>query len=143
MISKEELVDKIESTKLERTQDLGDSYEKRIYLDDDNVLIVGYSQEEKFEEDDPEEESVKNYYWYWELRNSQTWDLLFENHDKSYNFCESEVGGWTDNDRVEDVVGDIAEEDVCRWSEQDWIEDISEIIADEVINWIITLGKDI
>ncbi len=49
MISKEELVDKIESTKLERTQDLGDSYEKRIYLDDDNVLIVGYNQEEKFE----------------------------------------------------------------------------------------------
>ena len=56
MISKEELVDKIESTKLERKQDLGDSYEKRIYLDDDNVLIVGYSQEEKFEEDNPEEE---------------------------------------------------------------------------------------
>lgn len=142
MISKEELVDKIESTKLERKQDLGDSYEKRIYLDDDDVLIVGYSQEEKFEEDDPEEESVKNYYWYWELRNSQTWDLIFENQDKSYNFCESEVGGWSDNDRVEDVVGDIAEEDVCKWSEQDWIEDISEIIADEVISWIKTLGKD-
>ena len=143
MISKEELVDKIENTKLERTRDLGDSYEKRIYLDDDNVLIVGYSQEEKFEEDDPEEENVKNYYWYWELRNSQTWDILIENQDKSYNFCESEVGGWSDNDRVEDVVGDIAEEDVCRWSEQDWIEDISEDIADEVLDWIKTLGKDV
>ena len=143
MISKEELVDKIENTKLERTQDLGDSYEKRIYLDDDNVLIVGYSQEEKFEEDDPEEENVKNYYWYWELRNSQRWDILFENQDKYYNFCESEVGGWSDNDRVEDVVGDIAEEDVCRWSEQDWIEDISEDIADEVLDWIKTLGKDV
>ncbi len=143
MISKEELVDKIENTKLERTRDLGDSYEKRIYLDDDNVLIVGYSQEEKFEEDDPEEENVKNYYWYWELRNSQTWDILIENQDKSYNFCESEVGGWSDNDRVQDVVGDIAEEDVCRWSEQDWIEDISEDIADEVLDWIKTLGKDV
>jgi hypothetical protein len=77
MISKEELVDKIENTKLERKQDLGDSYEKRIYLDDDNVLIVGYSLEEKFEADDPEEENVKNYYWYWELRNSQTWNILF------------------------------------------------------------------
>jgi len=143
MISKEELVDKIENTKLERKQDLGDSYEKRIYLDDDNVLIVGYSLEEKFEADDPEEENVKNYYWYWELRNSQTWDILIENQDKSYNFCESEVGGWSDNDRVEDVVGDIAEEDVCKWSEQDGIEDISEDIADEVLDWIKTLGKDV
>jgi len=143
MINKEELVDKIENTKLERTQDLGDSYEKRIYLDDDTVLIVGYDLEEKFEADDPEEENVKNYYWYWELRNSQTWDILFENQDKSYNFCESEVGGWSDNDRVEDVVGDIAEEDVCKWSEQDWIEDISEDIADEVLDWIKSLGKDV
>ena len=143
MISKEELVDKIENTKLERMPDLGDSYEKRIYLDDDNVLIVGYNQEEKFDVDDPDEEKVRNYYWYWELRNSFTWDVLFENQDKNYNFCESEVGGWSDNDRVEDVVGDLAEEDVCRWSEQDWIEDISEDIADEVIDWIKTLEKEV
>ena len=138
MISKEELVDKIENTKLERIQNIMDSYEKRIYLDDDKVLIVGYSQEEKFEEIDPEEETVRNYYWFWELRDSQNWDLLFENQDRSYSFCESEVGGWSDNDRVEDVVGDIAEEDVCKWSEQDWIEDISEYIADEVLVWLKT-----
>jgi hypothetical protein len=138
MISKEELVDKIENTKLERIQNIIDSYEKRIYLDDDKVLIVGYSQEEKFEEIDPEEETVRNYYWFWELRDSQNWDLLFENQDRSYSFCESEVGGWSDNDRVEDVVGDIAEEDVCKWSEQDWIEDISEYIADEVLVWLKT-----
>jgi len=143
MISKEELVDKIENTKLERIQNIIDSYEKRIYLDDDKVLIVGYSQEEKFEEIDPEEETIRNYYWFWELRDSQNWDLVFENQDKSYNFCESEVGGWSDNDRVEDVVGDIAEEDVCKWSEQDGIEDISEDIADEVLDWIKTLGKDV
>jgi hypothetical protein len=143
MISKEELVDKIENTKLERMPDLGDSYEKRIYLDDDNVLIVGYNQEEKFDVDDPDEENVRNYYWYWELRNSLTWDVLFENQDKTYSFCESEVGGWSDNDRVEDVVGDIAEEDVCKWSEQDWLEDISEDIADEALNWIKTLGKEV
>jgi len=139
MISKEELVDKIENTKLERIQNITDSYEKRIYLDDDKVLIVGYSQEEKFEEIDPEEETIRNYYWFWELRDSQNWDLLFENQDRSYSFCESEVGGWSDNDRVEDVVGDIAEEDVCKWSEQDWIEDISEYIADEVFVWLKTL----
>jgi hypothetical protein len=126
MICKEELVDKIENTKLERIQNIIDSYEKRIYLDDDKVLIVGYSQEEKFEEIDPEEETVRNYYWFWELQ------------DRSYSFCESEVGGWSDNDRVEDVVGDIAEEDVCKWSEQDWIEDISEYIADEVLVWLKT-----
>jgi hypothetical protein len=143
MISKEELVDKIENTKLERMADLDDSYEKKIYLDDDNVLIVGYNLEEKFDEDKPDEESVKNYYWYWELRNSQSWDLLFENNDKTYNFCESDVGGWSDTDRVEDVVGDIAEEDVCKWSEQDWIEDISEDIADEVIDWLKTFGKNV
>jgi len=139
MISKEELVDKIENTKLERTQNVMDSYQKSIYLDDDKVLIVGYTLEEKFGEMNPEEETIRNYYWFWELRDSQSWDLLFENQDKSYNFCESDVGGWSDNDRVEDVVGDIAEEDVCKWSEQDWIEDISENIADEVLVWLKTL----
>jgi hypothetical protein len=139
MISKEELVDKIESTKLERTQELGDSYEKKIYLDDDIVLIVGYDKEEEFEKPDAEQETVKNFYWYWELRNSQTWDLLFENKDKSYTFCESGVDTWTDDDRIDDIVGDIAEEDVCKWSEQDWIEDISEYIADEVNNWLNSL----
>ena len=139
MISKEELVDKIENTKLERTQNVMDSYQKSIYLDDDKVLIVGYTLEEKFGEMNPEEETIRNYYWFWELRDSQSWDLLFENQDKSYNFCESDVGGWSDNDRVEDVIGDIAEEDVCKWSEQDWIEDISENIADEVLVWLKTL----
>ena len=139
MIGKEELVDKIESTNLERTPDLGDHYEKKIYLDDDLVLIVGYNQEEEFEKLDLQEEAVKNYYWFWEIRNSQTWYLLFENQDKSYSFCESGVDTWTDNDRIEDVVGDIAEEDVCKWSEQDWIEDISEYIADEVLGWLKTL----
>ena len=139
MISKEEIVDKIENTKLERIQSIMDSYEKKIYLDDDKVLIVGYTLEEKFGERNPEEETIRNYYWFWELRDSQSWDLLFENQDKSYNFCESDVGGWSDNDRVEDVIGDIAGEDVCKWSEQDWIEDISENIADEVLVWLKTL----
>ncbi len=141
MIDKTELVDKIESTKLERLPDLNDAYGKKIYLDDDNVLIVGYSLEENFNSSDKEEETVKNYYWYWELRDSETWELLYDNQDKSYNFCESEVGGWSDNDRIEDVVGDIDEEDVCKWSEQDWIEDISELIADEVIGWLKIIEK--
>ena len=141
MIGKDELVEKIENTKLERIPDLEDSYEKRIYLDEGNVLIVGYNQEEKSEIANPEEETVRSFYWFWELRNSQTWDIIFENKDKSFNFCESDVGGWGDDDRVEDVVGDIAEEDVCRWSEQDWIEDISEDIAVEVIGWLKSIEK--
>lgn len=136
MIEKDELIDKIETTKLERKQNLSDSYEKNIYLDDDLILIVGYNQEESFEKVDQEEETVRNFVWYWEIRNSQTWEVIFENHDNNYSFCESTVGEWGDNDRVEDVVGDVAEEDVCKWSEQDLIEDISENIADEVLAWL-------
>lgn len=136
MIEKDELIDKIETTKLEKKPDLNDSYEKNIYLDDDLILIVGYDKEESFENIDPEEENVRNFYWYWEIRNSQNWEVLFENHDKNYSFCESTVGEWDDNDRIEDIVGDVAEEDVCKWSEQDWIEDISEVIAIEVLTQI-------
>jgi hypothetical protein len=141
MIGKEELVDKIETTKLERVQDIRDSYEKHIYLDDDNVLIVGYNQEEEFDKRDPDEETVKNYYWYWEIRNSESWDVIFENHDMAFSFCESEVGTWSDEDRVEDVVGDISEGDICKWSDQDWIEDISGEISDEVLVWLKKLEK--
>ena len=57
MIEKDELIDKIETTKLERKQNLSDSYEKNIYLDDDLILIVGYNQEESFEKVDQEEET--------------------------------------------------------------------------------------
>lgn len=140
MIDKEELIDKIENSKLERKQDVGERYENKIYLDDDNVLIVGYKQEEEYEDLNSGEERVRNYYWFWELRDSQ-YELLYENQDKKFNFCESEIGDWSDNDRIEDVVGDIAEEDICKWSEQDWIEDISEDIADEVLIWLENLEK--
>ena len=140
MIDKEELIDKIENTKLERKQDVGERYESKIYLDDDNVLIVGYKQEEEYQDLNSGEERVRNYYWFWELRDSQ-YELLYENNDKTYSFCESEIGDWSDNDRIEDVVGDIAEEDICKWSEQDWIEDISEDIVDEVFLWLENLEK--
>lgn len=140
MIGKEELIEKIENTNLERKQDINECYESKIYLDDDNVLIVGYNLEENFEDMDQSEESIRNYYWYWELRDSQ-YELLFENREKNYSFCESDVGGWSDNDRMEDVVGDIGEEDICKWSEQDWIEDISEDIADETLIWLTNIEK--
>jgi hypothetical protein len=142
MIEKKELVDMIEKTELERIQGDKDVWEKHIYLDDNNVLIIGYEEEEITDKQDPEEETVKNYYWYWELRDSQTWDILFENHDNVFSFCESEMGVYSDQDRMEDVVGDIDEGEVCAWSEKDLIEDISEDIADKVLEWLLTLKKD-
>lgn len=140
-MDKEKLIDQIEETELEKVQQKQDSWEKHIYLKDDNILIVGYEEEESFNEQTPGEEIVKNYYWFWELRDSANWNLIFDNHDKEFSFCESTVGEYTDQDRVEDLVGDIEEQDVCTWSEQDWIEDISEEIADEVIEWFETLKK--
>jgi hypothetical protein len=136
MIDKEELVDKIEKTELEKLLGTEDVWEKNIYLDNNKALIVGYRLEETFEEPKPGKEVIKTYYWYWELRNSQTWEILYENHDQDFNFCESDLDSWGDEDRVEDIVGDITEEDVCKWSEQDWIEDISNNIAEEVIMWL-------
>ena len=141
MIDKKELIDKIEKTELEKMQGDKDVWEKYIYLDNNNVLIVGYEEEEVSDKPDSEEETVKIYYWYWELRDSQTWDILFENHDKVFSFCESEMGTYSDQDRMEDVVGDIDEAEVCSWSEKDWIEDISEDIANKVLEWLATSNQ--
>jgi hypothetical protein len=142
MIEKEELVDLIEKAELERMQGEKDVWEKHIYLEDNSVLIVGYEEEEVNVKPDPEEETIKNYYWYWELRDSQTWDVLFENHNKVFSFCESEMGTYSDQERVEDVVGDIDEGNVCAWSEKDLIEDISEDIADKVLEWLSIIKKE-
>lgn len=141
MMGKDKLVERIEETELEKTQIEKDVWEKHIYLDENKVLIIGYEEEESFDEQKPGEETVRNYYWYWELRETESWDVLFDNHDKEFNFCESVLGEYTDQDRVEDMVGDIEEEDVCTWSEQDWIEDISEDIAEEAIEWLENLKK--
>lgn len=141
MIGKKELVDMIENSEIERVPGDKDVWEKHIYLDDVNVLIVGYEEEEKTDKQDPEEETIKTYYWYWELRDSKTWDVLFDNHDNVFSFCESEMGSYSDQDRVEDVIGDIDEAEICSWSEKDWIEDISEDIADKVLEWLSSIPK--
>lgn len=141
MIDKKELVDLIESSELERMPGDKDVWEKHIYLDDVNVLIVGYEEEEKTDKQDPEEETIKTYYWYWELRDSKTWDVIFDNHDNVFSFCESEMGSYSDQDRVEDVIGDIDEAEICSWSEKDWIEDISEDIADKVLEWLSSIQR--
>lgn len=143
LIDKKELVDMIENTELERMREDKDVWEKHIYLDDNIVLIVGYEEEEQTDKQDPEEETVKNYYWYWELRDTQKWDVLFENHDKVFSFCESEMGTYSDQERVEDIVGDIDEAEVCGWSEKDLIKDISEDIADKVLEWLATIKREV
>lgn len=141
MIGKEELVELIENSELDRMQGENDAWEKHIYLDDKNVLIVGYEEEEASSKQDAEGETVKNYYWYWELRDSQTWDVIFENHNKVFSFCESEMGTYSDQERIEDIVGDIDEAEVCGWSEKDLIKDISEDIADNVLEWLTTIKR--
>jgi hypothetical protein len=141
MIGKKELVDLIESSELERVQGDKDIWEKHIYLDDNKVLIVGYEEEEKTDVQDPEEETTKTYFWYWELRDSQNWNVIFENHNKIFSFCESEMGTYSDQDRMEDVVGDIDEAEVCSWSEKDLIEDISEDIAVKVLEWLSSIQR--
>lgn len=140
MVDKKELVDKIEKTELEKIQGSMDVWEKHIYLNS-KVLIVGYKEEETSDKPDSEEETVKTYYWYWELRDSQSWDLLFDNQNKDFSFCESQIGTYSDQDRMEDVVGDIDEKEICKWSEKDWIEDISENIAGEVLEWLKILKR--
>ncbi len=136
MIKKAELVEQIEKTDLEIANSSKDTWEKNIYLDDEKVLIVGYEKEENFEKEDPEEETVNTYIWYWELRNSENWELLFENRNQKFSFCESEHGTFSDDDKIEDVVGDIDEGEICTWSEQDHIEDISDEIADVTMEWL-------
>jgi hypothetical protein len=136
MIEKADLVEQIEKADLEITNSAKDTWEKKIYLDDEKVLIVGYEKEENFEKEDPEAETVTNFIWYWELRNSQSWELLFEDRNQKFSFCESEHGSLSDDDQIEDVVGDIDESNICTWSEQDYIEDISEEIADITLGWL-------
>jgi hypothetical protein len=143
LIKKKELIEKIEITDLERIQGDKNVFGKYIYLDNDLVLIVGYEEEEISEVQNPEDETVKNYYWFWELRDSDRWDILFENHDKIFSFCESEMGTYSDQDSIGDVVGDINESEVCKWEDQDWIEDISDDIASKVMEWLTTLRKKI
>jgi hypothetical protein len=143
LINKKELVEKIEKTDLERIQGDKNVFGKYIYLDNNLVLIVGYEEEEISNVQNPEDETIKNYYWFWELRDSDTWDTLFENHDKVFSFCESEMGTYSDQDSIEDVVGDINESNVCKWEDQDWIEDISDDIASKVMEWLTKLKKRI
>lgn len=61
---------------------------------------------------------------------------LFDNHDMFLVFVKSEMGSYGDQDRVDDLVGDIDEREICGWSEKELIEDISEDIAEKVLEWL-------
>ena len=52
------------------------------------------------------------------------------------------MGSYSDQERMEDVVGNIDEAEVCSWSKKDLIEDISEDITDKVLEWLLRLKKD-
>jgi hypothetical protein len=136
MIDQEELADRIIETPLEKQSGSGDVWEKHIELDNEKVLIVGYKEEENFCEDSTEEECVITYSWYWELRNSDTWDLIRENHDTDLSFCnETEKEPWGDESTFEEV-GDISGNNICAFSDQNRIEDILEGIISEVAEWL-------
>ncbi|MDD1763313.1 MAG: hypothetical protein LUQ70_01190 [Methanobacteriaceae archaeon] len=83
MITKDELAERIMETELEKIPEKEEVYEKHIFLDDGKVLIVGYDRKESFCEDDPQEECGVTYFWYWELRDSENWDIIGENKDKN------------------------------------------------------------
>lgn len=139
MVGKEEIIDMIITTPIERIEDSEDVWEAHVEIEDGKMLVVGYKAEESFcEEEDTDKECLLTYSWYWELRNSETWDLQQENHDSDLSFCmPSQKDPWSDESTF-DEVGDISKSKICTWSDQNNIEDVAEDIADEVMEW---LGK--
>lgn len=136
MIKKDELMDMIVTTPIERVEGPEDVWEAHIELDDDKTLVVGYKGEESFCEEETEDECVITYSWYWELRDLEIWNLLQENHDSDLTFCTpSQKELWGDESTFEEI-GDLSKSKICTWSDQNHIEDIAEDIADEVMDWL-------
>ena len=136
MMTKDELAERIIETELERIPEKQEVYEMHIFLDDDKVLIVGYDKEESFCEEDPQEECGVTYFWYWELRDSEKWEIIGENKDKDYTFCiDSEKDVWADDPEYSGE-GSLSLTQMCTWSDQSNIEDIADDIASEVLEWL-------
>ena len=97
MVDREKLVDMIINTDLEKVPGPKDVWEKHVYLDDDKVLIVGYEETGKIcqgltadlTSGGDEEKCAISYTWYWEVRDSESWDVLYENHDEITPFVSS------------------------------------------------------
>jgi len=140
MVNKEELTDLIINTDLKRVDGPEDIWEKYIDLDGGKTLVVGYKEEGKVCEgltEDltsgmDEEKCVIIYAWYWEIRNSKTWDVIYENHETDLRFCSEDLErAWSDDSTFEDI-GDVPGTELCTWSDQNNIEDIVEDIIDDI-----------
>jgi len=134
-MQKDEMIDLIVSTPIERIEGPDDIWEAHIELEDEKTLVVGYKGEEDYCEG-MDEECVVTYSWYWELRNTDNWDLLQQNHDSDLTFCTpSQKEPWSDENTFEEI-GDLSKSKICTWSDQNHIEDIAEDIADEISDWL-------
>lgn len=135
MMDKDELIDMIVTTPIEKIEGPEDVWEAHIDLGDDKTLVVGYKGEEDFC-DESDEECVVTYSWYWELRNSDSWDLIQENRDGDLTFCTpSQKEPWSDESTFEEI-GDLSSSKICTFSDQNHIEDIAPDIADEITDWL-------
>ena len=140
MVNKDELMDMIINTDLEKVPGPKDIWEKHIDLEDGTTLIVGYKEESKVCEVPTkqvtsgmnEEKCAINYNWYWEIRDSKTWDIIYENHDTDLRFCSEDLQrAWSDESTFEDI-GDVPGTELCTWSDQNNIEDIVEDILEDI-----------
>ncbi len=139
MVNKDKLMDRIINTDLEKVTGPKDNWEKYIDLDDGKILIVGYKEEGKvcegFNDTSNAYDEVKcaiSYKWYWEIRDSKTWEVSYENRDTDLGFCSEELNeSWSDEGTFEEA-GDVPGTELCTWSNQDSIEDIAEDIFDDI-----------
>ena len=140
MVDRDKLIDMIINTDLEKVPGPKDNWEKHIYLNDSKVLIVGYEETGKIcqgltadlTSGGDEEKCAISYTWYWELRDSESWDILYENHDTDLGFCSEDLQkAWSDESTFEDI-GDVPGTELCTWSDQNSIEDIAEDIIDDI-----------
>lgn len=114
-MDREELADKIIETTPEKLLGNKDIWELRVYLEN-KVLLVGYMENDDFCEGHPKGKSVRYYSWYWELRDTESWELLHENHEGEFTFC--------------------TEPETCKLTDQDFLDDIADEIAEEVFEWL-------
>lgn len=141
MVNRDTLMDMIINTDLEKVQGPKDNWEKHIDLDDGRVLIVGYEEEGKVCEgltenttsgQYGEKKCAITYKWYWELRNGETWDVIYENRDTDFGFCSEDLeADWSDQNTFENI-GEVPGTELCTWSNQDSIEDIVDDILDDI-----------
>lgn len=137
MMNKDEIIDMIVTTPIEKIDGPEDVWEAHIDLEDDKILVVGYKGEGEYCEG-IDEECMVTYSWYWELRKSDNWDLIQENRDRDLTFCTpSQKEPWSDENTFEEI-GDLSSAEICTFSDQNRIEDIAPDIADEITDWLRT-----